>query len=74
MNEIFIKMKKECIQEIEYQDENSSKFIPFRNRKTYWGDNSMRPMIPNVATVIPPGVIPELLRVLLYRMKLEEIA
>lgn len=66
-------MKKEY-QEIEIENKDATQFIPFRNRKSYWGDRSMRPLIPNVATVIPPDVNPELLSILLYRMKLEENA
>lgn len=65
-------MKNEY-QEIIEIDEVTKKFVPFRNRHNHWGDPTNRPLIPNVATIIPPDVDPELLPFLLYRMKLEEL-
>ena len=67
-------MKAELEQTYELESEESTKFFPFRLRKSYWSNSSDHIMIPNVATVIPPDVHPDLLPILLYRMKLEEIA
>ena len=61
------------IQQVYQRDESSHRFIPFRERRTHWGDDQVRPMIPNVATVIPPNVDPALLKLLLRRMKVEEV-
>lgn len=67
-------MKTNYQQIIEIDEDISKKFIPFRNRQSHWGDPSNRPLIPNVATIIPPDVDPDILPFLLYRMKLEELA
>jgi hypothetical protein len=47
-------------------------FVPFSERKTHWGDKDDRPCIKNVATVLPPGLPPPILKILLLRMQLEE--
>lgn len=67
-------MRKGIRQVLDNRNDDNNQFKPFRDRKTFWGDQSMRPLIPNVSTVIPPDVPPELRRILLYRMKLEELA
>ena len=53
-------------------NENEEKFIPFSDRKTHWSDKNHRTLIPNVATVLPPGLPPQILKTLLLRMQLEE--
>ena len=68
-------MKQEDIRDDEETEEHAKEekiFIPFSERKTHWGDKEERPRIPNVATVIPPGLPPPILKTLLLRMQLEE--
>ena len=59
-------------EETDEQAKEEKIFTPFSERKTHWGDKEERPRIPNVATVIPPGLPPPILKTLLLRMQLEE--
>ena len=48
-------------------------FKPFRERESQWDPNpNHKPLIPNVATVLPPDLPEPILRTLLLRMQLEE--
>ena len=54
------------------EKDNEEKFVPFSERKTHWSDKEHKSFIPNVATVLPPGLPPPILKTLLLRMQLEE--
>lgn len=53
-------------------NKDDSSFIPYKNRETHWGDPLYRPLIPNVATVLPPDLPEPILKALLIRMQIEE--
>jgi hypothetical protein len=48
------------------------RFMKFDDRLSHWGDPNHRPLIPNHATVLPPDLPDDALRLLLIRMELEE--
>ena len=51
---------------------NFENFIPMKDRETHWGDEKYKPKISNFATVLPPDLPPEILKILLLRFQLEE--
>ncbi|KAH0789608.1 KH domain containing protein [Histomonas meleagridis] len=53
-------------------EDRKKDFIPFRSRETHWGPINYRPLIPNVATVLPPNLPEPLLQALMLRMQYEE--
>ncbi|EAX96803.1 hypothetical protein TVAG_299630 [Trichomonas vaginalis G3] len=53
-------------------DNDQSEFIPFQSRKTHWGSKDHRPVVQNVATILPPGLPPQILKTLLLRIQLED--
>ncbi|KAH0793225.1 hypothetical protein GPJ56_002934 [Histomonas meleagridis] len=56
----------------QFQTEDK-KFIPFRKRKSHWGEQETRYAIPNIATVLPPNLPEPILKALLLRMQIEEL-
>ena len=53
-------------------EEKRNEFVPFRSRETHWGPVNFRPLIPNIATVLPPNLPEPLLQALMHRMQYEE--
>lgn len=54
------------------EEEKQIDFTPFQSRTTHWGPENHRPLVRNVATVLPPGLPPSILKTLLLRMQLED--
>jgi hypothetical protein len=48
------------------------RFTPFVQRTTHWGKIRHRPFIPNMATILPPDLPEETLKLLMLRMQMEE--
>ena len=53
-------------------DTETEHFVPYKEKETHWADSSFKPLIPNVATVLPGDLPDPFLQLLLLRMQLEE--